>query len=91
MSEEYKKGGLKLKYIITKANGNPVDEDAKYFVLRYDTDPHARKALLAYAESVRSDNSQLASDLKHKVGFYNMAQHFRDNPDSGVMPDYCRR
>ena len=89
MSEGYK-GGLKLKYIITKANGNPVDETAKYFVLRYDIDPHARKALVAYAESVESDNSQLASDLKREVRNCNLAQHFRDNPNSGIMPDCSR-
>lgn len=87
MSEGYKRGGLKLKYIITKSSGNPVDKDAKYFVLRYDIDPHARNALAAYAESVEKDNLQLASDLRQEVRLYNMAQHFRDNPNSGIMPD----
>jgi len=37
---------IKLK----KADGSPVDPNAMYFVLRIDTDPHARIALRAYAE-----------------------------------------
>lgn len=51
------------KYIIRKASGEPVDRDAFYFVLRVDTDSHARVALRAYAESVRADNPVLAADL----------------------------
>ena len=31
-----KNEGLKNKYIISKADGTPVDPKAKYFVLRYD-------------------------------------------------------
>ena len=60
----YLKGGFNPgKYIITKSNGNPVDPAAKYFVLRYDKDRHARKAMFAYAESVARENAQLAADL----------------------------
>lgn len=43
------KRGLYGKYIIFKADGSEGDPEAKYFVLRVDTDKHARKALLAYA------------------------------------------
>lgn len=49
-------------YHITKANGEPVDPDA-YFVLRLDTDPHARKALLTYARSVAAEDWDLAQEL----------------------------
>lgn len=59
--------GLFDKYIVSKASGEPVDEDACYFVLRYDTDPHARAALLAYADSIWSINPQLASDIRAVV------------------------
>lgn len=31
-----KNEGLKNKYIISKADGTPIDPKAKYFVLRYD-------------------------------------------------------
>lgn len=60
---DYKDGGLRQKYHITKASGEPVDDGAVYFVLRVNEDPHARKALRAYAESVAAENDVLASDL----------------------------
>lgn len=37
------------KYNVTKANGEPTDPNAQYFVLRIDTDPAARVALIQYA------------------------------------------
>lgn len=55
--------GLFRKYVIEKASGEPVDPNAVYFTLRLDTDPHARAAVRAYAESVRRENSELARDL----------------------------
>ena len=44
-----------------------VDPKAIYFVLRLDTDPHARVAARAYAESVRAENPQFARDILEKV------------------------
>ena len=58
------KQGLYKKYIITKTDGTPTDIAAPYFVLRLDTDVHARKALRAYAESVAKDNIQLSHELR---------------------------
>lgn len=63
----YKHGGWKDKYIISKTSGKPVDPKARYFVLRYDQDPHARVALAAYAESVQRDNSLLAGDVRKRL------------------------
>jgi len=60
---DYKICGLRQKYNITKTSGEPIDDGAVYFVLRVDEDPHARKALRAYAESVEDENDVLASDL----------------------------
>lgn len=60
----YLQGGYEKKYIITKANGNPVDPKANYFVLRLDKDPHALIALQAYQTSVMKDNMELAGDLQ---------------------------
>lgn len=70
--ESYKKGGLHpRKYIITKTNGNPVDPEADYFVLRLDKgDTHAQKALAKYADSVEEDNEELAADLAEKLHDY---------------------
>ena len=56
------KTGLGNKYVVAKVEGE-VDPKAQYFVLRIDTDVHARKALWLYAKSVRKDNEALANDL----------------------------
>lgn len=59
----YEHDGWKTKYKITKLSGKPLDPKAEYFVLRLDKDPHARKAALAYAKSVRQDNQRFAGDI----------------------------
>jgi len=51
-------------YLIFTGNLVDVDEDAEYFVLRIDKDPHARAALMAYIISVEDENGVLAGDLK---------------------------
>lgn len=53
--------GLFGKYKIEKANGTPLDENARYFVLRYDKDPAALIALKAYMEN--TTNRALKMDL----------------------------
>lgn len=67
--------GLHLRYIVTKASGEPVDPRAEYFVLR--TDRHAsdqrhaaacRKALLTYADEIEPFLPQLAAELRAKHG-----------------------
>lgn len=55
--------GLYQKYHITKADGSRIDPDAQYFVLRLDTDMHARTAALAYAKAIREENPALAEDI----------------------------
>lgn len=37
------------KYIVTKADGSPMEPEAKYFVLRYDNDPHALTCAILWA------------------------------------------
>ncbi|TET43712.1 MAG: hypothetical protein E3J66_01560 [Dehalococcoidia bacterium] len=56
--------GLYGKYIITKANGEPTDTNAQYFVLRLDTDKHARVAIDAYAESLMKEFRESPTLLK---------------------------
>ena len=67
--------GLYKKYIITKANGEPIDPEAQYFVLRIDTDPHAREALKAYRDSlIRScDNDLLMVDIDKLLNRYDQS------------------
>ena len=67
--------GLYGKYKIEKADGSPVDPEADYLVLRLDSDKHARIAALAYAESVMSENTLLASDLLWRVANYLKAEN----------------
>ncbi len=50
-------------YTVEKSDGSPVEPDAMYFVLRIDTDFHARVALRAYARSVRASDPDLANEL----------------------------
>tara|TARA_R110000850_G_scaffold265835_1_gene395893 strand:- start:58 stop:294 length:237 start_codon:yes stop_codon:yes gene_type:complete len=68
------KKGLKQKYNIQKVDGRPVDENAKYFVLRYDCnqlnkdfEQASKKALLVFAEHIESTIPELAYDLRSEI------------------------
>ena len=56
------------KYDIKKANGQPTDPKAEYFVLRLDTDPAARAAMLTYANEVETVEPEFAADIRRLVG-----------------------
>jgi hypothetical protein len=58
--------GFYNKYVVTKANGNPIDPEAEYFVLRIDNDPAAKLALAVYAAN--TPNKTLSKDLMDKIG-----------------------
>lgn len=60
------KEGLYGKYIIKKADGSEIANNARYFVLRYDGyggEKEARNALLYYANAISKDNPKLMEDL----------------------------
>ena len=63
MPHGYREGTLRNKYTIYKANGDEIDHDAEYFVLRIDKDPHARVALREYAESIIDENPKFRRAL----------------------------
>jgi hypothetical protein len=69
-NHDYKTGRYEKKYTIQKADGSPADPQADYFVLRIDEDPHARKALAIYAESLAYDNPLFAYDILVKLRDY---------------------
>jgi len=58
--------GFYNKYKVTKADGD-TDPNADFFVLRLDTDPHARVAAYHYALSIKEENPNLAFDLQRKI------------------------
>ena len=70
-TQEENPDGLHRKYNITKTNGQPLDPDSIYFVMRLDgNNPHAdacRVAALAYCHSIEEHIPQLAGDLRAEV------------------------
>ncbi len=58
---------LHKKYLISKANGDPIDEGAEYFVLRLDTDVHAQIAAICYAHAITPENPELARRIHESV------------------------
>ncbi len=59
--------GIYGKYLIEKADGSPIAAAAEYFVLRLDTDPCARAAVLRYADECEGRNPILAAELREWV------------------------
>jgi hypothetical protein len=63
--------GLHGKYIVNRTDKRDEPGErhylCRYFVLDLTHDIHARPALLAYAESIRKVNPELAADLFHKA------------------------
>jgi hypothetical protein len=51
------------KYKIEKKDGSPVEPNAQYFVLRVDTDPAARFAIVAYANFIKRSDPQFSREL----------------------------
>ena len=67
--------GLHAHYIIKKANGELIDTNAEYFVLRLDEsggDPvhiaACRKAVLTYAEAIKTHLPLLSKDIVERYG-----------------------
>ena len=58
--------GLYGKYMVINLE-KWVIEEPPIFVLKPRHDPHARKAMLTYAESCESDNPELAHDIRELV------------------------
>ena len=76
MSDGYLKGGWREKYFIAKKVTNDkgdmigitfTPEHAQYFTMRFDSDPHARVAMRAYAESISRDNEQFSEDILQQL------------------------
>lgn len=95
--------GLHGRYHITKANGDPVDPGAEYFVLRVDGAAEfahmqaCRAALSLYADMIETDLPQLARELRARYALSSGLQcawftfacsTFQTNREKGFgMPD----
>lgn len=62
-------GNLMGKFMVERADGS-IDEASRFFVLDYATDPHARAALVAYAQSCAATHPVLANDLRTAAGYF---------------------
>jgi hypothetical protein len=67
------------KYKIKKGDGSPVDPSAQYFVLRIDTDPAARFAIVAYANFIKRSDPQFSRELLAWVREYESVPMKGDN------------
>ncbi|WP_293875611.1 MULTISPECIES: hypothetical protein [unclassified Sphingomonas] len=57
--------GFEDRFCVTRRDGHPISAKARYLVLDYSgRDPHAQKAIAAYAESIEGENPQMAADLR---------------------------
>jgi len=75
-TEKENPDGLHQRYYVSKVSGEPVDENAEYFILRLDKggeQPHveaSRCAINTYAVMIEKTNPKLAKYLKNSY-----AQH----------------
>jgi len=70
-TREENPNGLHSRYYVSKVSGEPVDEDAEYFVLRLDKGGSdllhvdaCRCAIMTYASVIEKTQPELAKDLK---------------------------
>lgn len=56
------------KFIVTRNDGKPEREGARYFTFDYAHDPAAQLALLVYADLVNDTMPGLAMDLRRAIG-----------------------
>lgn len=59
--------GFEDKYNITHRDGEPVPLLVNYFVLRLDTDPHAREAMRVYAGLVEHSDPEFANEILRRL------------------------
>lgn len=57
-------GGFEQRFIVVRTDGKACRGEARYLVLDYATDPHAKAAVKAYADSLDGQNPQMADDLR---------------------------
>jgi hypothetical protein len=75
--------GLFNKFIISKADGSPIDPEAKYIVLRYDAKSSdgaaSRRAIIAYARAISQSDPVFAADLLEEMANESCIAFAQDN------------
>lgn len=60
-------GGFEARFNVTRTDGKACRPEARYLVLDYAGDPHAKAAITAYADSIETDNPAMAADLRQAL------------------------
>jgi hypothetical protein len=63
-TSRYGAGGFEDRFRVTRTDGKSIRDTARYLVLNYAEDPHAKKAIEAYADSIESENPSMAADMR---------------------------
>lgn len=63
-TSRYNTGGFEDRFRVTRTDGKAVRGEARYIVLNYAQDPHAKAALTAYADSIEAENPAMAADVR---------------------------
>lgn len=63
-TSRYGTGGFEDRFRVTRTDGKDIRNSARYLVLNYAEDPHAKAAIEAYAASIEGENSAMAADLR---------------------------
>jgi hypothetical protein len=75
--------GLFGKFILEKADGSPIDPEAKYIVLRYDSKSSdgvaSRRAIIAYARAISQSDPVFAADLLEEMANESCIAFAQDN------------
>ncbi len=83
--------GLYQKYILQHTNGDPIDPEALYFVLRYDGvrdfDQAAREVLWSLAKKIEGFSPELSADLKKSIEEIGSWRVFTDDVETWVAMD----
>lgn len=71
-------GGFEDRFRVIRTDGKPIRADARYLVLDYAGDQHAKVAVAAYADSIEAENPAMAADLRKALVTPELfpAQHF---------------
>lgn len=97
MNENLKNTGLYNKYNITKTNGEPLDENSEYFVLRLDYGGSdrthidaCRLAIVTYAAEIKYHLPELYKDIMERYGWETIARKIMQDViyDNGFVDRY---